>query len=164
MVRLMTIYWKVTSLLFISMLLLINQRPIGYITVFITPLLMVISIWFWVDLNDELADLPPWRPLPFTVRLWRWALSLFGILLGGLTFISLPCSRNLIGTKCTAWLEAPQDLHNYAEKIFGFLFGGTWNEPLAAFLGYLALVAYGAGILQWLLIRFPKHRRIAGDF
>ena len=34
----------------------------------------------------------------------------------------------------------------------------------AAFAGYVALVAYGVGALQWLLVRLPKQGRIAGDF
>ena len=38
----------------------------------LAPLLIVAVLWFWVDLNEELADLPPWRPLPLTVRIWRW--------------------------------------------------------------------------------------------
>ena len=71
MVRLLTIYWKISSLLAISVLLLTDQRPIGYLTAFLAPLLMVASVWFWVELNEELADLPPWRPLPLTVRIWR---------------------------------------------------------------------------------------------
>ena len=88
MARLLSIYWKIASLMGISMLLLTNERPIGYLTFFITPFLMVSSVWFWVDLNEELADLPPWRPLPFTVRLWRWALTGFGVLASIMSFIS----------------------------------------------------------------------------
>ena len=59
LVRLLGIYWKVASLLAISVLLLTDQRPIGYLTAFLAPLLMAASLWFWVDLNEELADSPP---------------------------------------------------------------------------------------------------------
>ena len=164
MVRLLSIYWKIASLMGISVLLLTNQRPIGYITFFIAPFLMVASVWFWVDLNEELADLPPWRPLPFTVRLWRWALSGFGLIFAALTFLSLPCMKMLESANCTSWIEAPLILHKATEKIFEFLFGGNWSEPLASFLGYLALVIYIIGSLQWLLIHMPRHGRIAGGF
>ena len=91
MVRLLTIYWKIASLLAISVLLLTDQRPIGYLTTFLAPLLMVASVWFWVDLNEELADLPPWRPLPLTVRIWRWALSGFGLMAAAMASTSLAC-------------------------------------------------------------------------
>ena len=164
MVRLLSIYWKIASLMGISMLLLTNQRPIGYLTFFIAPFLMVSSVWFWVDLNEELADLPPWRPLPLTVRLWRWALTGFGSIFGTLTFLSLPCMQLLQGTNCMAWIEVPSILHLTTKKILGFLFGGNWNEPLAAFLGYFALVIYIIGLLQWLLIRMPRYGRVAGGF
>jgi hypothetical protein len=35
---------------------------------------------------------------------------------------------------------------------------------VAAFIGYVGLVAYVVGLLQWLLVRLPKQGRIAGDF
>ncbi len=164
MVRLLEIYWKAASLMFISMLLLTNQRPIGYLTFFIAPFLMVISVWFWVDLNEELADLPPWRPLPFTVRVWRWALSGFGLIFASLTFLSLECLQAIDGTFCNAWLEVPLKLHQITQKLFSFLFGGNWNEVLASFIGYIALIAYTLCLLQLILIRLPKTGRVAGKF
>ena len=60
--RLLGLYWKVASLMGISLLLLTDQRPLGYVTAVVAPVLMVVSVWFWVDLNEELADQPPWRP------------------------------------------------------------------------------------------------------
>ena len=163
-VKLMSIYWKVSSLMAISMLFLTNQNAIGYLTFFITPFLMVISLWFWVDLNEELDNLPPWRPLPLTIRIWRWALSCFAITWGTMSFTSLDCMDTLKGSTCSSWLQEPQNLHQITEKIFSFLFGANWNEPMAEFIGYVALVIYTLGFLQWLLIRLPKDGRIAGNF
>ncbi len=164
MVRLLIIYWKISSLLAISILLLTDQKPIGFITIFISPLLMITSVWFWVDLNEELADLPPWRPLPLTVRLWRWALSSFGVLSLAISSVTLPCLKGLAGDNCQAWIEAPMKLHIFVERIFNFLFGGQWTESVAAFIGYVALIAYIVGLIQWLLLRFPRQGRIAGEF
>ncbi len=163
-VRLLSIYWKVASLIVISILLLTNQKPIGYLTFFIAPFLMIISLWFWVDLNEELDSLPPWRALPFTIRVWRWSLSIFSLIFAILTFKSLPCIKGLEGTVCSSWLEVPQHLHQITEKLFNFLFGGNWSQPLASFMGYVALIIYTLGFLQWLLIRLPKDGRIAGKF
>ena len=56
--RLLGLYWKVASLMGISLLLLTDQRPLGYVTAVVAPVLMVVSVWFWVDLNEELADQP----------------------------------------------------------------------------------------------------------
>jgi hypothetical protein len=55
-------------------------------------------------------------------------------------------------------------LHGFAATVFDFIFGGQWTEAFAAFVGYVALVAYLAGLLQWLLIRLPRYGRVAGDF
>ncbi len=164
MIRLLTIYWKVSSLMAISMLLLTDNRPIGFITAFLSPVLMVGSIWFWVDLNEELSDLPPWRPLPLTVRIWRWAFTSFSLLASGITFKSLTCFKLPSGENCSAWFEAPKGLHQIFEGLFTFLFGGTWSEPVAAFVGYIALMGYVIGFLQWLLIRLPRQGRVAGEF
>ena len=164
MVRLLSIYWKIASLMPISMLLLTNQRQIGYLTFFITPFLMVLSVWFWIDLNEELDNLPAMKPLALTIRIWRWALSSFGLIFATLTFISLSCLKTLESTTCSPWLEVPQTLHQITEKLFKFLFGANWNEPLASFIGYVALIIYLLAFLQWLLIRMPKNGRIAGEF
>ena len=80
LMRLLSIYWKASSLLLITLLLLVDSRPIGYPLLVIAPLLGVASIWFWVDLNEELADMPPWRPLPLTFRIWRWSLTVVTLL------------------------------------------------------------------------------------
>lgn len=62
LLRLLGIYWKVSSLLLIAVLLLTDRRPAGLLLALIGPLLVAVSLWLWVDLNEELADLPPWRP------------------------------------------------------------------------------------------------------
>lgn len=161
--RLLGLYWKVASLMMISLLLLTDERPLGYVTAVAAPVLMVVSVWFWVDLNEELADQPPWRPLPLTVRLWRWALSGFGVISLATTATGLRCMESP-SSDCAAWLEAPHGLHRVVETVFDFVFGGQWSEAVAAFVGYVALVAYLAGFLQWLLVRLPRHGRVAGEF
>ncbi len=162
--RLLGIYWKVASLMAISLLLLTDQRPLGYAMAVAAPVLMVISLWFWVDINEELADQPSWRPLPLVVKVWRWAFSGFGLLSLGMSVTGLGCMQQLQSPACLAWLEAPQGIHGLAATVFNFLFGGLWTEAVAAFVGYVALVAYLAGLLQWLLVRLPRYGRVAGDF
>ena len=163
--RLLGIYWKVASLLLIAVLLLTDNRPLGYLVALLAQLLMVVCLWFWVDLNEELADLPPWRPLPFVVRAWRWGLSVFGVLGSALSALALSCVRGGVTRPfCHAWLEAPDDLHGGFAGVFGFLFGGSWTGAIAAFVGYVALVGYVVGLLQWLLVRLPRQGRVAGGF
>ena len=162
--RMLGIYWKVASLMAISLLLLTDQRPLGYAMAVAAPVLMVIGLWFWVDINEELADQPSWRPLPLVVKVWRWAFSGFGLLSLGMSVTGLGCMQQLQSPACLNWLEAPQGIHGLAATVFNFLFGGLWTEAVAAFVGYVALVAYLAGLLQWLLVRLPRYGRVAGDF
>jgi hypothetical protein len=163
--RLLGLYWKVASLLLITVLLLTDARPVSYLLLPIAQLLVVAVLWFWVDLNEELADLPPWRALPLTVRIWRWSLSLLMLAGAALSVLAVPCLQG--GRQrllCRVWQEAPGGLHLGLEKLFGFVFGGDWSPAVAAFVGYVALVAYGVGLLQWLVVRLPRQGRIAGEF
>ncbi|MFO7630036.1 MAG: DUF3177 family protein [Prochlorococcaceae cyanobacterium] len=165
LVRLLLLYWKTASLLAITVLLLSDGRPLGYLLGVVAQLLIVATLWFWVDLNEELADLPPWRPLPLTMRLWRWAVTLLGLLGALISATALGClGASLQTTVCQVWQEAPRALLGWFDLVFGFLFGGNWTPSLSAFVGYLGLVAYGVGLLQWLLVRLPRQGRVAGGF
>jgi len=166
LVRLLAIYWKVASLLLIADLLLSDRRPLGFLLLVLAQLLVVVSLWFWVDLNEELADLPPWRPLPLTVRIWRWSLSFWGVIGAGFSATALDCmdGARMASPRCAAWLQPPLELHQHLETVFDFVFGGQWTPAVAAFIGYGGLLAYGVGLLQWLLVRLPKLGRVAGEF
>jgi hypothetical protein len=165
LLRLLSLYWKTASLMLIALLLLVDGRPIGYPLLVIAPLLSLTTLWFWVDLNEELADMPPWRPLPLTVRIWRWSLTLVSLLTSGFALTALPCLRGgASGPFCRGWLEAPQGLNTSLDHVFDFIVGGDWTPAAASFLGYLALVAYAVGLLQWLLVRLPRQGRVAGGF
>ncbi len=164
LLRLLGLYWKTSSLMLVALLLLVDGRAIGYPLLVIAPLLSLAALWFWVDLNEELADMPPWRALPLTVRIWRWSLTLVALLSSGLALTSLPCLQGVRAGFCRAWLEAPQGLNTAGDHIFDFIFGADWTPTAAAFLGYLGLVAYVVGLLQWLLVRLPRQGRVAGGF
>ena len=165
LLRLLALYWKTASLMLIAMLLLVDSRPIGYPLLVIAPLLSLATLWFWVDLNEELADMPPWRPLPLTVRIWRWSLTLVSLLTSGFALTALSClGGSANGVICRGWLEAPQTLNASLDRVFDFIFGADWTPAAAAFLGYVALVAYAVGLLQWLLVRLPRQGRVAGGF
>ncbi|MCP9849664.1 DUF3177 family protein [Cyanobium sp. Morenito 9A2] len=165
MQRLLTIYWKVASLLVVTVLLMTDGKPLGYLLGVVAQLLIISSLWFWVDINEELADLPPWRPLPFTVRAWRWGLTVFASIGAGFSATALGCAWGPVSRPaCQVWLEAPKGLNVGLTRVFDFVFGADWTPPFAAFVGYLGLVAYVVGLLQWLLVRLPKQGRVAGEF
>ena len=163
--RLLGLYWKMASLLLIALLLLTNKAPLGFALLVAAPLLLVAVLWFWVDLNEELADVPIWRGLPLTVRIWRWSLSFYALALAALASTALSClTGGLERPVCAAWLEAPDQLHGVLAQIFGFVFGGRWTPAVAGFIGYAGLAGFAVGLLQWLLVRLPRQGRVAGEF
>jgi len=54
--KLLSIYWKISLLFFISLLLLIGKYDYALTITNISTLLMTISVWFWNDINDELKE------------------------------------------------------------------------------------------------------------
>ena len=49
LVRLLTLYWQVASLLGITVLLMVDARPVAYITSAVANLFILIALWFWSD-------------------------------------------------------------------------------------------------------------------
>ena len=165
LVRLLTLYWQVSSLLGITVLLMVDGVPLAFFTSTLANLFILIGLWFWSDLNEELADLPPYRALPLTVRCWRWAmtgLSLVGLVLSA---TALGCGFGDAGASvCQLWMEAPRQFHDQLAIVLGVLFGGSWTATVSAFFGYLGLAAYGVGLIQFLVVRLPRQGRLAGGF
>jgi hypothetical protein len=93
------------------------------------------------------------------LSLWALAGALFSL-------TSLAClgKAALEGPRCAVWLQAPQGLNDQVSVVFSFVFGAQWTATLAGFVGYVALVGFVVGMLQWLLVRLPKQGRVAGEF
>ena len=162
--RLLSIYWKVSSLYVISLLFLSVESQLGQIISLIAPILMVISIWFWVDLNEEIDEMFIYEPISLTTRIWRWSLSFWGILNTGLHLYSWRCLNSINEPFCDTWREIPYHSFVTTKIIIKFILGGNWTTTFSTFFGYLALTLYLLGFLQWLIIQFPKNGRFAGKF
>ena len=54
--KLLSIYWKISLLFFISLLLLIGEYNYALLVTNISTLLITITVWFWNDINDELKE------------------------------------------------------------------------------------------------------------
>ncbi len=54
--KLLTIYWKVALLFFISLFLLIGKFNYALLITNLSLILITISVWFWNDINDELRE------------------------------------------------------------------------------------------------------------
>ena len=162
--RLLSIYWKVSSLYAINLLFLSGKSQLGQFISVISPILMVCSIWFWVDLNEEIEEISHYKPISLTTRIWRWTLSFWGILNTGLHIFSWRCLNSINENYCDIWREIPYNSFITTKIIIKFILDGNWTSGLATFFAYLSLILYLIGLLQWLVIQFPKNGRFAGKF
>ncbi|MBD2363408.1 MULTISPECIES: DUF3177 family protein [unclassified Anabaena] len=153
--RLLMIYWRVSSLLVITAYLMIAQYQVSFISGLIGLILIPISLWFWVDLNDEIEYLPS-TPLKLTFTSWRWAVTLY-CLLGAIAFVPfLGCafSSNAIKTpECLVWFEAP--------LLFKEYFHHNSKHAMLGFLGIVGLIIYVVYLSYFVLVKLGKQGRSA---
>lgn len=152
---LLTIYWRVASLWLITVYLLIPVWQIGYLTGFAARILIPISLWFWVDINDEIRDLPKTK-LKLAITTWRWAMTLYCIL-GAIVnsfFVRCAFSENAKSEIfCRVWLEVPWQYKDFMHP--------NATTGFVGFLGMTGLIAYIVYFCYFLLFRLIKQGRIA---
>ena len=163
--RLLDLYWKVSSLLAVTVLLLAGTEPMAFAVAVAAHLLILGSLWFWEDINDELADLPPWRALPLVTRIWRWSLTVFTAVGAVASVASLNCLNGWQASPmCALWQQPPGGFSQLLGRGLNFLFGAPWTTEGAKVAGWFCLVVYAGFFLQWLLVRWPRFGRVAGGF
>lgn len=154
-VRLLIIYWRVASLLLITIYLLMPGWGIGYITGFIARLLVPIALWFWVDLNEDIAEQPPsW--LRLVTMAWRWAVTVYALVsnLIALPFLSCAFSGETLGsTFCQVWLEPA--------AAYKDIFHGAYKPEFMAFWGGVSLFIYTISLAYFVIVRLGKQGRSA---
>ncbi|WP_013323107.1 DUF3177 family protein [Gloeothece verrucosa] len=153
--RLLIIYWRVASLLLITVYLMIPGWQVSYITGFAARVLIPISLWFWVDLNDEIKDLPPSK-LKTTLTSWRWAITIYTTLGASamIPFLSCAFNEKAVDTPfCRVWLEAPWQFREF--------FHPNTEAEVLGFFGLLGLVVYLLYFVYFVFIRLAKQGRIA---
>ena len=156
---LLSIYWKISLLFFISLLLLIgNYRYALYVTN-ISTLLMTISVWFWNDINDELKEYDFSYSLTTTTKIWRWSLTLISLNFFIQSLRPFNCFSFINSASCEIWLQPSSNFYNIIKNLFNFFFGANFSHPLAKFLGLFSLLVYTLGLIQWSIIKFPKNGR-----
>ncbi len=154
---LLIIYWRVASLLAITVYLMIGALPIGFLSGFMARLLLPASLWFWVDLNEEIEDLQSSSP-KFVFTSWRWAMTVYNGI-GALLFLpSLRCaflsSKDLLADgSCRVWLDPPW--------MYKEIFHPNWTAGFLGFLGLASLVIYLLYFGYFLLVRLGRQGRSA---
>lgn len=154
--HLLMIYWRVASLLAITLYLMIAQYPVAFLSGLLARILVPISLWFWVDLNDEIEYQSGALKLIFTS--WRWATTFYCIL-GVLALTpALGCgfSDTAIKTStCQLWLEAP--------LTFKDIFHANTKVPFLGILGILGLIIYVIYLSYFVIVRLGKQGRSATE-
>ncbi len=151
----MTIYWRVASLLMITVYLMIGGWGISFITALLAKILIPLSVWFWADLNEEIREQPR-RSLILGFNAWRWGISAYCAISGILQLLFIPCAfsrAQFEGAACQAWLEPSLFFKDY-------LHGGL-TRGFLGFWGIVGLVIYAAYFAYFAFVRLGRQGRSA---
>jgi len=156
--HLLTIYWRVASLLAITVYMMIAALPVGFVSGLIARVLILIGLWFWVDLNEDL-DHQSEMPLRWTFTSWRWAMTVYNLLgaLAQIPFLTCAVSKSPLDTRfCQIWLDPPLLYKEY--------FHHNTDARMLGVLGFLALLVYVSYLSYFVLVKLAKHGRSALDY
>ena len=158
-IKLLSIYWKISLLFFISLLLLIGKYSYALVITNISTLLMTVSVWFWNDINDELGEYGFSYSLTTTTKIWRWAISFISLNFFIQSLQNFNCFSLINSDACAIWLQPSSNLYLILKNLFNFFFGANFTQPIAKFLGLFSLLIYILGLIQWSIIKLPKNGR-----
>lgn len=153
--RLLTIYWRVSSLLAIAVYLLIAALPVGFVAGIMARILIPVALWFWVDLNEEIEDQSQ-SALKFTFNSWRWAVSIYSLLgaIAQLPVLQCAISQNAnANSLCRIWREPP--------LLFKEYFHPNTTLSYLGFIGIVGLIAYLICLIYFVFIKLAKQGRTA---
>ncbi len=153
-IGIMIIYWRVASLFGITIYLMIGGHSLSFFSAIAAKILIPISLWFWIDINEEINDLPP-KAIKLALTAWRWATTVYCSLgiVALLPFV--PCGLSAKSDFCQAWFQPPLLYHK-------FLHAGIKAEALGVF-GLAALVIYALSFGYFVVVRLGKQGRMAID-
>ncbi len=157
--KLLSIYWKISLLFFISLLLLIGKYKYALVITNFSTLLITASVWFWNDINDELREYNFSYSLATTTKIWRWTVSFISLNFLIQSLKNLNCFSFIDSDACAIWLQPSSNLYIFMKNLFNFFFGANFTQPIAKFLGLFSLLIYFLGLIQWFIIKLPKNGR-----
>jgi len=157
--KLLSIYWKISLLFFISLLLLIGKYNYALLITNIATLLMTISVWFWNDINDELREYDFSYSLTTTTKIWRWTITFISLNFFIQSLQNFNCFSFISSDACAIWLQPSSKFYFIIKNLFNFFFGANFTQPVSKFLGLFSLLIYILGLIQWSIIKLPKNGR-----
>jgi len=158
-IKLLSIYWKISLLFFIILLLLIGEYNYALVITNISTLLMTVSVWFWNDINDELREYDFSYFLTTTTKIWRWTITFISLNFFIQSSQNFNCFSFINSDECVIWLQPSSNLYYIIKNLFNFFFGANFTQPIAKFLGLFLLLIYTLGLIQWSIFKLPKNGR-----
>jgi len=157
--KLLSIYWKISLLFFISLLLLIGNYNYALVITVISTMLITASVWFWNDINDELREYDFSHSLTTTTKIWRWTLTFISLNFLIQSLQNFNCFSFINSDECAIWLQPSSNLYIVIKNLFNFFFGANFTQQIAKFFGLFSLLIYILGLIQWSIIKLPKNGR-----
>ncbi|MBD2149622.1 DUF3177 family protein [Pseudanabaena sp. FACHB-1277] len=152
--RSLLLYWRVASMVLITIYLAIGNIGASFISGILANILIVLALWFWRDLNEDInASRHILKPIYLG---WRWAASFYCVLTGIFRLIFANCafvSSDRLSDVCKVWFEPPAS--------FGKFFSGFIAPENLAFAGAVAGIVYMLYLSIFLVFSLPKTGRIA---
>ncbi|MEG3841491.1 DUF3177 family protein [Microcoleus sp. herbarium14] len=156
-VRLLMIYWRVATLLAITLYLMMAALPVSFVSSVMGRALIPACLWFWQDLNEEIADRPS-SSLKLAFTAWRWAITVYSGLgaLAQIPFLSCAFKSQIQVIDepfCRVWFDPPW--------LYKQMFHATANPQFLGLLGLIGLAIYVIYLSYFVLIRLGKQGRSA---
>jgi len=117
-IKLLSIYWKISLLFFISLLLLIGKYNYALVITNISTVLMTISIWFWNDINDELKEYDFSYSLTTATKIWRWSLTFISLNFLIQSVRNFSCLSFINSDRCEIWTQPSSNLYIIIKSLF----------------------------------------------
>lgn len=151
----LVIYWRVASLLMVTVYLLIGNLPISFLSAFMARVLIPVSLWFWVDLNEEIEE-QRFSPLKLAFNAWRWAVTVYSALGAIAQLSTLQCgiSRAAFeGAFCQTWRNPP--------LLYKQIFHAGSTEGYLGLFGIIGLIIYLLYLTYFVFFRLSRQGRSA---
>jgi len=152
--RSLLLYWRVASLVLITIYLAIGSLAIAFISGIVAEILIILALWFWQDLNEDIeASRKSLKPIYLG---WRWATTVYCFLSVGFRLFFANCAfakAEQLSDICKIWFEPPLNFSNVFHN-------GVPVENLV-FVGAVGGIVYGLYFFSFLAFSLPKTGRIA---
>ena len=147
--RYMTSYWQASSLLLLTLALDIQEHSICVLVGLLAQAMIVVSLWWWKDLNDELVLKNDSDSIGNAFILWRNVATFSastGVIIQGPFQTCLGASSILDSSWCAPWLEPPK----FASGLIGIS-----ASPTLEVLTLSGCALYAIVVLYYVVVLIP---------